>query len=87
MIFNMKNVTTETIFTILEYFTHFWAPHGSKGAQNGVNVPISSQIDIETCKFGLICYSTWGDGDFDVSVGKFKTYFEMTPYRHPYVRL
>ena len=58
MLFNMRKLIAETIFTKLEYLTHFWAPQGSKRAQNGVNVPISSQIGIETCKFGLICYST-----------------------------
>ena len=44
MTFNMDNLMVASIFTIMEYFTPFGAPQGSKGAQNGVNVPISSKI-------------------------------------------
>ena len=40
-----------SIFTKLKYFTHFRAREGSKKAQNGVNMPISTQIVIRTYKF------------------------------------
>ena len=59
MIFNMENLMVASIFNILEYFTHFGAPQGSKWAQKVVNLPISSQIVIRTYKSGQIWYLTW----------------------------
>jgi len=54
MIFNRTNLMVASIFIILEYFANFGAPQGSKGAQNGVNLPIFSQIVIKAYKFGRI---------------------------------
>jgi len=51
MIFNRRNLMVASIFTILEYFANFGAPQESKGAQNGVNLPISSKKIIKPYKF------------------------------------
>ena len=58
MIVSMRYLLMASIFTILDYFTHFESPQGSKGAQNRLNVPIFSKIVIGTYIFGWI-YSTW----------------------------
>ena len=52
MIFHMRNLMVASIFTILKYCTDFGTLQESKGAQNGVNLPISTQIVIKTYKFG-----------------------------------
>ena len=54
MIIDIRNLMVSSIFTILEYFIHFGAPWGSKGAQNRVTLPISSQLVIRTYEYGQI---------------------------------
>ena len=50
MIFNIGNWMLASIFTILEYLTHFGTPQRSKGAQSEVHLPISSQM---VCLYGI----------------------------------
>ena len=54
MIFNITNLILASFFTIPEYLVHFEAPQESNGVQNGVNLPISSQMVITIYKFGQI---------------------------------
>ena len=57
-----RKLVKETIVSKLKYLTLIWAPRGSKGAQNGINVPISSKLATKIFKFGQIwhvIYETW----------------------------
>ena len=44
MLFNMRKLIAETIFTMLEYLTHFGARQGSKWGQNWEKWAISSKM-------------------------------------------
>ena len=62
MHFSTRKLVRETIFSKLKYLDLIWAPRGSKGAQNGINVPISSKLATKIYKFGQIwhvIYETW----------------------------
>ena len=60
MLFTIRNLVVTFIFSIHEFLYPFWGNPGVKRVtQNGVKLPISSQIAIRTYKLVWIWYSAW----------------------------